>query len=167
MKAPLAAVLYGLEGLPMRLFFAILISLLPMAVRAATLDIAGVWQTPKGAHVEISDCGDGTPCGRIIRLEPGKDPATTRDEKNEDASLRDRLLLGVEMLSGFQPQKARWVAGRVYNPKDGGTYSGSVWLTDGNTMKLKGCIIWPACKTQKWTRVGPAARPDGRRAGAR
>ncbi|MGF1464462.1 MAG: DUF2147 domain-containing protein [Maricaulaceae bacterium] len=57
------------------------------------------------------------------------------------------------LLSGFRAKKVRWVGGEVYNPADGGTYSGSVWLTDAGVLKLKGCIVWPACKTQAWTRV--------------
>ena len=43
--------------------------------------------------------------------------------------------------------------GKVYNPVDGGIYSGSVTLTSADTLKLTGCIIWPLCKTQVWNRV--------------
>jgi len=40
--------------------------------------------------------------------------------------------------------------GTIMNPEDDKTYSGSVTLTSGTTMKLKGCAMGIFCKTQNW-----------------
>ena len=124
---------------------------------AQDIDVSGLWQTPTGAHVQIADCGDGTPCGTIVKLSPGTEP-DARDTENEDEALRERPILGLQMLAGFEKRGKRWQDGKVYDPKNGNTYSGSIWTTGDSSMKLKGCIIWPACRTQEWTRL-EGARP--------
>ena len=35
----------------------------------------------------------------------------------------------------------------------GKMYSASISLADENTLDLEGCLVWPLCQTQKWTRV--------------
>jgi uncharacterized protein (DUF2147 family) len=42
----------------------------------------------------------------------------------------------------------------VYNAEDGKTYSGSLTLQDGNTIKLEGCVLGGLiCKAQTWKRA--------------
>jgi uncharacterized protein (DUF2147 family) len=113
----------------------------------------GLWRTPtNNGEVLISDCG-GALCGKITTSDRIKaDPALT-DSKNRDASLRSRPLKDLPMLQGFTGGPSEWKGGKVYNPEDGGTYSGSIKLVDNDTLKLTGCIVWPACKTQTWKRI--------------
>jgi uncharacterized protein (DUF2147 family) len=60
----------------------------------------------------------------------------------------------MQMLSGFKPDKdGVWSSGQVYNAEDGKTYSGKITPLGANQLKLRGCVFFPLCKTQTWTRV--------------
>jgi len=126
---------------------------LAVATPAMAADITGRWRTPgNGGEVEVYKCGAAV-CGRLINSahiarEPG-----ALDVKNQDASLRSRKLKGLTFLTGFAGGPTEWKGGKVYNPEDGKTYSGSITATDANTLKLKGCVVAPLCKTQVWTRM--------------
>ena len=123
----------------------------PAFAYAATPAV-GMWRTPeRDGKVEITDCGGGI-CGRIadgadIRANPD-----VRDLKNADAALRTRRLKGTAIFEGLMGGPQAW-KGKVYNPVDGKTYSGSVTLTDADTLKLTGCVFVPFCKTQVWHRL--------------
>lgn len=124
-----------------------------VATPALAADITGRWRTPgNGGEVEVYKCGAAV-CGRLISSahiarEPG-----ALDVKNQDQSLRDRKLKGLTFLTGFTGGPTEWKGGKVYNPEDGKTYSGSITATDANTLKLKGCVVAPLCKTQVWSRI--------------
>ena len=62
-------------------------------------------------------------------------------------------LAGIQMLSGFTRGSGEWTGGTIYNADDGGTYKATVTPTDAEHIKVKGCIVWPLCKTQTWTRI--------------
>jgi uncharacterized protein (DUF2147 family) len=59
----------------------------------------------------------------------------------------------MQMLYDFTGGPTKWTGGKVYNAADGGTYSGTITMTSANSLKLKGCIIAPFCKTETWTRL--------------
>lgn len=115
-------------------------------------DVSGTWlNDAKTGHIEISDCGDGTPCGHLVwvKSEQGDAP---KDINNTDAALQSRPLTGVKMLSGFSLKKDYWRKGTIYNPKDGKTYGSSLKRLDASTLQVKGCV-GPICKKQLWTLV--------------
>ncbi len=124
-----------------------------VAGAAAASPIAGVWRTASGdALIEIYDCGDKV-CGRV------KDSAKLRanpnlvDDRNPNPALRGRSGKGLEMMQGFSGGPTEWRGGRIYNPEDGRTYSGSLRLASPDLLKLAGCIVYPLCRTQTWTRA--------------
>ena len=43
--------------------------------------------------------------------------------------------------------------GAIYNGDDGGTYKATITPIDADHLKVRGCIVWPLCKSQTWTRV--------------
>ncbi len=119
-------------------------------------DVYGLWRSEAGdAHIEISDCGDGTPCGTLVWVDPAMTP-TDRDAKNRDESLRDRALVGIPIVWGYSKGRTKWRGGSVYNPEDGKTFKSSMRKRDDDTLELKGCI-GPLCRTNIWTpvRTGP------------
>lgn len=124
-----------------------------IATPAMAADIVGRWRTPgNGGEVEIYKCGAAI-CGRLIsstRLarEPG-----ALDAANKNEALKGRKLKGLTFLTGFAGGPTKWEGGKLYNPEDGNTYSGTITATDENTLKLKGCVVAPLCKTQVWTRI--------------
>jgi uncharacterized protein (DUF2147 family) len=122
------------------------------AAQAAS-PIDGRWQTPVQAGViEIAPCGEAL-CGRVITSDVIKADPGKKDINNKDVALRDRPIKGLLTLKGFTGGPKRWTGGTAYNPDDGGTYKGSLTLVDTNTLKVTGCIVFPLCKTQTWTRA--------------
>lgn len=115
--------------------------------------VLGTWQTStRHGVVEITQCGTSI-CGRVLDSEGMRANPDLRDANNKDAAKRSRRVKGLQMLGGFTHEKAAWAGGWVYNPEDGGTYKATITQAGPNTLKLKGCIVWPLCKTQTWTRL--------------
>jgi len=115
--------------------------------------ILGIWETEHQetgwSHVEIYAHGDKVH-GRIVWLnnsvykedDPGGmagQPIVDRD--NPDESLRDRPLLGLEMMWDFEHDgKNKWTDGRIYDPESGKTYRCKLTLKDENTLELFGYV---------------------------
>ena len=124
-----------------------------LATPALAADVAGLWQTPtNGGQVEISHCGNSL-CGKLVNSNHIRENPALKDVKNKDESQRGRTLKNLQMLYDFTGGPTKWKGGKVYNPDDGGTYSGTIELLSDSQLKLKGCIVAPLCKTQVWTRL--------------
>ena len=128
--------------------------LLPGLARA---DAIGVWATvEEKSHVKIEACGAFV-CGTIVWLKEPNDETGVpkRDRNNEDESLRDRPIIGLELLAGFKRTGGSpnaWEDGTIYNPEDGKTYASELALQGSDVLLVKGCV-WIFCKEQTWTRV--------------
>jgi len=117
--------------------------------------VLGIWYNEeKTSGIEIFRCTD-TYCGRIVWL---KNPLNTEgkekvDSKNPDESLKARKLMGLQILSGFRYSgDGTWEAGKIYDPKNGKTYSCKMRL-DGENLKIRGFIgISLFGRTTVWTR---------------
>jgi uncharacterized protein (DUF2147 family) len=129
------------------------LALSAIAAPAFAQDVTGLWQTEtNGGQVEIARCGNSL-CGKLVTSNHIKADPGVKDVKNKDASLRGRTLKNMQMLYDFTGGPSKWTGGKVYNAADGGTYSGTITLISANELKLKGCIVAPLCKTEKWTRI--------------
>jgi uncharacterized protein (DUF2147 family) len=128
-----------------------------MIVPAFAADPLGTWYTQGNeSQVRIIKCGDAL-CGALVWLKVPNDPATGKpktDKENADAAKHNRPLLGVEIVLGMRPDGTpnQW-KGKVYNAKDGNTYTGYFTLTGATTAELKGCAMGFICKSQTWTRA--------------
>jgi uncharacterized protein (DUF2147 family) len=124
---------------------------------AFAADPLGTWYTEgKESQVRITKCGDAL-CGSLIWLKVPNDPQTGKpktDSENTDPALRKRPLLGVQIVISMLPSGVadQW-KGKVYNAKDGNTYTGYFTLTGQDTAELKGCAMGFICKSQTWTRA--------------
>lgn len=124
-----------------------------LASPALAADPTGLWQTPtNGGQVRIARCGQAL-CGTLVTSNHIRADANARDEHNRNAELRGRTLRNLPMLTGFTGGPTEWRGGSVYNPADGGTYRGTITMQNDNTLRLRGCIVAPLCKTQNWTRI--------------
>ena len=128
--------------------------LLAMAAAAQSPDsVIGTWHSPvKNGIINIQKCGSSI-CGTLESGDDIKANPAAKDVNNKDESKRGRQLKGIQMLSGFSWDGGAWSGGQVYNPDDGRTYSGKVTPVDANSLKLRGCVFVPLCKTDTWTRV--------------
>lgn len=116
-------------------------------------DPIGLWQTPTNdGQVRISRCGQAL-CGVLVTSERIREHPTATDENNSDRALRSRPLRNLPLLNGFTGGPTEWRGGTVYNPADGRTYRGTITLQGDNTLRLRGCVVAPLCRTQTWTRV--------------
>ena len=108
-----------------RLLAALFALVLLSAPALADSSALGVWATEEEkSHVEIYTCGEQL-CGRIIWLNEPLNVAGTEklDINNEDESMRERPIVGLEILTSFVAAgEGKWKKGRIYNPEDGDTY---------------------------------------------
>lgn len=127
---------------------------LAVGASAAPVDaLAGQWRTVRhGALVEISDCGDGTPCGALVWVEDSVSGGQLHDVRNRQPDLRERPLIGLPILWGFLPDGEGWQNGRLYNPDDGKDFRADLQLLSSTRLRVTACL-GPFCRSQIWTRI--------------
>ncbi|MGE0827322.1 MAG: DUF2147 domain-containing protein [Candidatus Binatia bacterium] len=120
----------------------------------------GLWYAEGGAaQVEIRQCGDAL-CGRVVWLRSplAENGCTLQDHHNPDASLRNRPVLGLEVLQGLTPDERderAWSGGTIYDPSNGKTYSCRFTMDGNHRLQLRGYVGIPLIgRTTTWIRVG-------------
>ena len=68
--------------------------------------------------------------------------APRRDDLNPDESLRDRRMIGVNLLSDYTFDGNRW-QGRIYDPESGKTYASNMQVGRDGNLKMRGYIGVP------------------------
>ena len=144
----------------------VLIPSLP--VLAETL-VEGTWVTPEQAEMTIAPCGEAL-CGTLSKIviteqhvqQYGTDATSIKVEDltdmfNEDPALKDRPMLGLQILTLRATDNPWRFEGEIYNPRDGKTYAGEMQVTGADTVVLKGCALYILCQEQTWTRVDQTA----------
>lgn len=120
---------------------------------ALALDPTGDWAVEEGvAHVRVAEC-NGSMWGAVAwEKKPGG-----LDKNNPDVSKRTRPTLGIALLMDMKKKaKADEWNGKVYDAKDSGKlYSASIKPKGPDELEIEGCLVWPLCGSQTWTRVGP------------
>lgn len=129
--------------------------------------IEGVWRTLLLSEVTISVCPQGycgylskivVPEGRLNAAEAeaaaSMRPEDFFDYRNKDPKLRNRPMLGLQILTLRQGNKPHIFDGEVYNPEDGNTYSGYLELLGPDLVRLNGCVLFNViCRGEDWVRV--------------
>ncbi|MBF0560296.1 MAG: DUF2147 domain-containing protein [Nitrospirae bacterium] len=148
-----------------RILLALLFSL-SIAIRPTLAfddDILGLWDTEeKDAVIEMFKCGQKY-CGRIFWVkEPnysagdknGKGGRPILDDNNPDANLRNRPIVGLQIINDFSfAGDNSWTEGNIYDPERGKAYSGRMNLTSQNSLNVRGYILIPLLgRTTTWTR---------------
>ena len=129
------------------------LSMLAAAAAMSPDAAVGRWRTEtRNGVVEVERCGASI-CGKLLSSDGLRTNPDMRDINNKDADLRSRKLLNLQVLGGFTRGDGEWTGGTIYNGEDGGTYKATVTPIDADHLKVKGCIIWPLCKSQTWTRI--------------
>lgn len=130
---------------------------------AGSDDILGVWYNQeKDAKIEIIKCGD-TYCGKIVWLKEPEYPAGSTegvpgtqklDHNNPDKELRKRPVMNLQIMHGFAfAGDSRWKDGKIYDPKNGKTYSAKIKLVSPQQLDLRGYIgISLLGRTAIWTK---------------
>jgi uncharacterized protein (DUF2147 family) len=115
------------------------------------------------SQVQIFKSTNGKYYGKIVWLkEPNKNGKPKVDDKNPDAKLQSRAIIGLEMLKGFKYNESdnEWNDGSIYNPASGKTYNCYINFESATKVKIRGYIgaSWMGLgKTAYWTKE-PALR---------
>ena len=110
------------------------------------------------SQVQIFKSTNGKYYGKIVWLkETNKNGKHKVDDKNPDAKLQSRAIIGLEMLKGFKYNESdnEWNDGSIYNPASGKTYSCYINFESANKIKIRGYIgaSWMGLgKTAYWTK---------------
>lgn len=117
-------------------------------------DIVGLWYNEeKSAKIEIFEKA-GKYYGKIVWLkEPLRNGKPKLDIENENEKLRDRPVMGLQILSGFEFDDDEWEDGTIYDPKNGETYSCEI-TKEGDKLNVRGYIgISLIGRTTVWTKA--------------
>ena len=129
--------------------------------------VEGTWLTPDQAEMTIEECEQGL-CGTLSKIvitqahvqQYGVDASaidieSITDVMNKDPAMRERPMLGLQILTLRATDNPWHFTGDIYNPQDGNTYSGEISVKDADSIVLKGCALYVLCQEQVWTRVMP------------
>lgn len=115
-------------------------------------EICGIWlNQDQQTKIEITRTND-TYTGTIVWLKRPTDKhgEPLRDKKNPDRSLRDRPIMGLELLTGITYTQAHW-EGDIYTPKRGKTLSVELNLPKQDELQLNVSYLGMT-RNQTWTR---------------
>ena len=118
--------------------------------------ILGRWVNSSGeAHVDIFKKNDKF-YGKIVWLKNPKDEKgnTKTDFRNPDEAMRNKPLLGLEILKDFVHEGDKWTDGKIYDPKSGKTYSCNISLKSNGDLNIRGYIgISLIGRTEVWKKA--------------
>lgn len=113
--------------------------------------VEGEWLTQAGtAKVRIAPCAGKADrlCGTVVWLKN----AGAKDANNPDPKLRDRAIVGMNLIRDFkQAGPGRWTGGKIYDPESGKTYDSKISANANGTLKVEGCVL-VVCQAQTWRR---------------
>ena len=126
-------------------------------------EIFGYWLT-SGSIVKIENCNNLV-CGKIITIfvEDGIEPNSILDKNNKDKSLRERPLVGVDLLSEFQINnnyQKTFKGGKIYDPRSGRTYNSNLYFQPSGNLKVEGCLR-SFCRGEEWQPLTVEVNDDG------
>lgn len=129
--------------------------LMPL-VAAFAQDVVGKWKLEDGsAIVEVYKSGD-VYNGKIVWLKnpTEADGTPAVDDLNPDPALRNRQLIGLNMLSGLKKDGGEYTGGKIYDPGNGKTYNCSMKV-EGDILKVRGSLDKRGLlgRTMDWFRV--------------
>ncbi len=132
----------------------LLLALSLLATPASAADVTGIWLGhDKDGHVEIRPCGSFM-CGFIISILDKSIPPNPTDIYNEKPEQRSRPICGLQVLGNLKNEGSSWDGGWVYDPRRGKTYDADMWLTDPNTLSVRGYVgVKIMSETKVWTRA--------------
>lgn len=120
------------------------------ALAAGAQDAFGVWLHPEnGSHIRVYKCG-GSLCAKVVKVRD----TSRRDVHNPNPKLRNRPIQGVVIMNGARKTGANTWKGRLYNTRDGKTYTGVITVVSKSKLKLEGCVLGGLlCKGVTWSRI--------------
>lgn len=104
-------------------------------------EILGLWYNEDKSEIIEIYTKDNYYYGKIHWLLNNiSDGEAIRDIYNEQAQLRNRLVLGIDVLVKFEynVNKEKWKSGEIYNFKNGNTYNGKMRINSAGDLEVHG-----------------------------
>jgi uncharacterized protein (DUF2147 family) len=110
--------------------------------------VFGVWLTEgRDSKLEIYPCGDKA-CAKVIWMKhptyvnskDGPIGTDKMDRQNPDPALRNRPILGLQVMEGLTLESEWWHKGSCYDPQSGKHYQCKMHLESPTELKLRGFI---------------------------
>ncbi|RZK47968.1 MAG: DUF2147 domain-containing protein [Pedobacter sp.] len=137
-----------------KLSLIILFTIFTLGVKAQKFE--GTWlNSSKEGRIEIVKKGNAY-FGKLIWIkEPNDEQGKPKlDKNNPNPQLRNKALIGTEIIKDMKLNGAVLEDGSVYDPKTGKTYSCRIKLVGSDKMELRGYVgISMLGRTEVWTRV--------------
>ncbi|HPC86431.1 MAG TPA: DUF2147 domain-containing protein [Smithellaceae bacterium] len=131
--------------------FLLLALIFPVQAASDGDRLLGIWITPEKDRIQIYKTGEryfGKPA-----VQPGQ--AQRLDVNNPDPAKRGRSLADVLILENFIYEDGEWSRGKIYDPKNGKTYSCVIRLKGENEIVIRGYVgISLFGRSETWTRAG-------------
>ena len=108
-------------------------------------DILGKWVTTTGSCIVEVYKQNMNYKAKVLWFKEGKKYMNDYyDEKNPNPALRNRKLLGMEVMNGlhYNAEEKEWVDGHIYDATSGKEWDSVVWLTDDHLLKVKGYWVF-------------------------
>ena len=122
----------------------------------------GYWLTSQSI-VLVSKC-ENQLCATIehIFVEEGIDQKSILDNNNKEKSLRDRTLVGINLIDGFKhiDGAKKLSGGRIYDPGRGRTFKSNIYLLQNGNLKIEGCLL-RMCGYEEWKSITVTFDDDG------
>jgi len=129
----------------MKALICLLIACGPIVLFGKSLDaknpILGQWITDrKDLIVEVYLQGPEYRAKIVWAVDETASPENRRDEKNPDPQLRDRKIIGMDVLQGlrYNEKQGCWEDGHIYDATSGKTWSASARLDNSETLVVRG-----------------------------
>lgn len=133
----------------------VLVTAAPVQAEAGDAIVA-TWLTSNG-EAKIHFAKEGSDyVGRVVWLKTpnNKDGQPVTDEKNPDAKLRTRQMMGAAIVWGMHFDGKEYVDGRLYDPESGSTYKGKATVESADKLTLRGYVGIPIFgRSDSWSRV--------------
>lgn len=125
--------------------------------------ILGYWATSQSI-VKVSNC-DKKLCATIehIFVDKGVDPKSILDTNNRNKSLRDRTLIGINLLENFDMVSSditELKGGKIYDPGRGRIFKSNLYFLENGNLKVEGCMMG-ICDYEEWLPLNVSISEDG------
>ena len=116
-------------------------------------EIFGTYLIDEGdSKVEIFQSTNGI-SGKVVWLEKEENSdIQVLDDRNEDASLRTRRIMGLVVFEGLKFKNGKW-SGHIYSPRKGKSYDATFVVNQGTgdlSLKIK---VYFLTFSRHWTKV--------------
>ncbi|MDQ1088924.1 DUF2147 domain-containing protein [Siphonobacter sp. SORGH_AS_1065] len=125
------------------------------AISSWASDIQGTWfNEEKTSKIQIYKQGDRY-YGKIVWVKEVKANQPKTDVNNPDEKLRNKPLMGLVILSNFKQSDDKvWEDGKIYDPRNGKTYSCKITKVSDQELAIRGYIGTPLLgRTSKFTKA--------------